>query len=1131
MSEGQLKASDPRASVWVSASAGTGKTKVLTDRVLRLLLSGTEPERILCLTFTKAAAAEMAIRLDESLGAWTGLSDRALAKQLSNLTGAKPDSDQLKLARQLFARVLDTPGGLKVQTIHSFCQSLLGRFPLEAGLAPHFRVMDERTAAELLEVARAEVLSGAGDGGEAHIDAAIGTVAALTDEHGFAELMVELARDRGRIEQHVRRSGGVPGAIAGLRGRLGLAGGETREAVLTAACAQGSFDGEGLRRAAAALAQGAKTDHKHGALIANWLDDPATRGKSFDDYCLAFLKKDGGRRDKLIGKAAGQRTPEAGMALEAEARRLEAVRRRLKAIAVADSTAALLGLAEALLGAYRGEKRRRALLDYDDLILLARDLLRREGIAPWVLYKLDGGLDHILLDEGQDTNPEQWQVVAALAEEFFAGEGARQGTRTVFAVGDAKQSIYSFQRADPDVFGHMRDHFARRVTAAEQIWRPLPLVRSYRSVPAVLQVVDEVFADDHARDGLFSDQIEHIPDRIGQGGLVELWPPEVPEKSNGDERWRPPVRQEPGDSPHARLAERIAGRIDDWLRRGEVLKAHGRAMTAGDVMILVQRRAPFVEEMVRALKSRDIAVAGVDRMILGQQLAVMDLVALGQFLLLPEDDLNLAVVLKGPLIGLDEEALFELAHDRGRNSLWRSLRGHRDVDERFARAQDYLADLLGRVDTIAPYELYAEVLGRLGGRRRLIARLGPEAGDPIEEFLGLALAYERTHPPSLQGFLHWIESGRAEVRRDMEQGRDEVRVITVHGAKGLEAPVVFLPDTCRVPQQHERLLWLADGSGGKGGETLLWPAQAAREDELSTAARDRARERRRQEYHRLLYVAMTRAEDRLYVCGWETRQGRGEGCWYDLVRSAMESMAEQVALEDDRRGLRYVSPQEAEPKESRAEEAGVGRPPPLPRWAREAPAPEPLPPKPLAPSAPEEDVPARSPLGAGNGKGFSRGRLVHRLLELLPELAPERRAEAAQRFLASPAHGLRAAEQAEIAAETLAVLEDPAFAPLFGPGSRAEVALAGVVGGRAISGQVDRLLIGGRDVLVVDYKSNRPPPLGEQEVPRAYLKQMAAYRALLRLIYPTRKVRCALLWTDGPRLMGLSETALNAASP
>ena len=1132
MSDGQLRASDPRASVWVSASAGTGKTKVLTDRVLRLLLSGTPPERILCLTFTKAAAAEMAIRLDDSLGAWTGLDDGALTKQLAKLIGAEPHAEQLKLARQLFARVLDTPGGLKVQTIHSFCQSLLGRFPLESGLAPHFKVMDERSAAELLQAAREQTLAQAGDGADPDLGEALRTIAALTDERGFAELMAELARQRGRFERLSRRWGGARGVRARLRVVLGLAEGETRDAVISQACAEDAFDGQGLRRAAAALAQGGKRDVEHGARIARWLDDATLRGIGFEGYCEAYFKQKGERRTRLIGKASRDLAPQAEAVLAAEAERLEAVLRRLKTIGVRDSTAALLDLAEALFGAYAGEKRRRAVLDYEDLILLAGDLLRREGIAPWVLYKLDGGLDHILLDEGQDTNPEQWQVVAALAEEFFAGEGARRETRTVFAVGDAKQSIYSFQRADPDVFGRMRDHFSRRVREAEQSWRPLELARSYRSVPAVLEVVDEVFANERARDGLFSDQIRHIPNRIQQGGLVELWPLEVPAKSNDEERWQPPVRQEPADSPHARLAARIAERIGDWLQRGEVLEARGRVIRAGDVMILVQRRAPFVEEMVRALKSRGVAVAGADRMILSEQLAVMDLVALARFLLLPEDDLTLAVVLKSPLIGLDEEALFKLAYGRGRRTLWQTLKWRRGADEVFARAHDYLAHLFSRVDMIAPYELYAEVLGRLGGRRRLVARLGHEAGDPLDEFLGLALAFERTHPPSLQGFLHWLESGQAVVRRDMEQGRDEVRVITVHGAKGLQAPVVFLPDTCRVPQGRDGLLWLGHGAGDEAGEMVLWPARKERDDPIAAAARQAADGRRIQEYHRLLYVAMTRAEDRLYVCGWETRKGRGEGCWYDLAHEAMVRVAKEVTLENGARGHRYTSPQEAEPTESLAEEAGAGRLPALPRWARRPPEREPSPPRPLVPSAPEgEDVPVRSPLRGDGGAGLRRGRLVHRLLELLPELAPEHRPQAARHFLAGPAHGLGAAEQAEIAAQTLAVLEDPSFARLFGAGSRAEVALTGIVGARAVSGQVDRLLVGDDEVLVVDYKTNRLPPEREDEVPEVYLKQMAAYRAVLRLIYPRHEVRCALLWTEGPRLMGLSETALNAASP
>jgi ATP-dependent helicase/nuclease subunit A len=1129
MSDPQRAASDPGASVWVAASAGTGKTKVLTDRVLRLLLGGTPPERILCLTFTKAAAAEMANRVNRALGEWAAAEIPTLRKSLHDLTGHIPGDDELAEARRLFARVLDAPGGLKILTIHSFCQSLLGRFPLEANVPPHFRVLDERTASEMLEAAQNQVLAGARTGNETALREAIDAIATLVDERGFRELMKELTHERARLERLVGGPGGPAGAIAATRDGLELDDDDTVTSVLNAARDETALDARDLKTAADAMAKGSPSDQKGAAKIAAWLAERQPTTEAFETYCSVFFTQAGEHRARLATKQVLEQVPEVADILAAEAARLALIRNKLRALAVAANTTALLHLSAALMTRYRAEKRRHAGLDYDDLILDARDLLHERGIAPWVLYKLDGGLDHILIDEGQDTNPDQWEVVTALAEEFFAGVGAREELRTVFAVGDAKQSIYSFQRADPEAFDKVASHFAARVTSAARDWRPIDLMRSFRSTPAVLEAVDAVFARDEARVGLFSESIRHDPDRVGTGGLVELWPAEKPLERDDEAPWLPPVDQRPSDDPSHRLAARIASRIKDWIDDGEVLEARGRPVTPGDVMILVQRRTAFVNEMVRELKVRDISVAGVDRMVLTDQLPVMDLVAQGRFLLLPEDDLTLAVVLKSPLVGLGEDDLFDLAHGRGEHGLWQTLKRRAQENESFGAAHRYLAGLLARVDFDRPFDSYAEVLSGLGGRERLVARLGREANDPIDEFLALALAYEAAHPPSLQGFLHWVEAGEAEVKRDLEQGRDEVRVMTVHGAKGLQAPVVFLPDTCRGPYHQDRLLW---SDGGPGDQVLLWPGRKANDDDVCDQARETAKRRREEEYHRLLYAAMTRAEDRLYICGWETAKGRADGCWYDLMARALEARGDEVTLDWDVAGRRLISPQEAPPEEPGVEATTPFEIDALPPWATVPPPPEPAPPRPLAPSRPEGEEPAvRSPLGADDGAGFRRGRLIHRLLELLPEVAPEHRTAAAHRFLARRAHDLDTGQQEEIAVEALGVLEDPAFAPVFAPGSFAEVALAGVLGDRVMAGQVDRLVITDSAILVVDYKSNRPPPEHAAEVPAIYLRQMAAYRAALAAIYPGIPVRCALLWTNTPRLMPLDEEDLAAAAP
>ena len=1124
--EAQRRAATPEASVWVAASAGTGKTKVLTDRVLGLILAGAQPRRILCLTFTKAAAAEMANRVADRLGAWASAPEGELDDSLADLLRHPADGDTKARARGLFAHVLDS--GLNIQTIHAFCQSLLGRFPLEAGLAPHFTVMDERDANEMLAAAKEEVLARART--DDALAQALARVTAHVHESTFSVLLGALAANRGRLGRLIGRFGSADAAANATRGLLGLEKGETPAAVIAAASGDQAFDARGLRAAAAALAGGSDADAGRAAAIVPWLAaGPGVRAENYESYAATFLANKLSKvRSTLITKKAAASDAGAKPALEAEAERLLAVSARIRAAVTAEATAGLLTLGGALLAAYGRHKEKRALLDYDDLIFKAGAFLEAEGNATWAHYKLDGGIDHILIDEAQDTNPDQWRVVGALAREFFSGQGATEIQRTVFAVGDAKQSIFGFQGADLATFQDMRELFAERMPAAGGAWREEELTQSFRSTRAVLDAVDAVFARPEAADGVSAGPIAHEAFRRGDGGLVELWPPVEPEPGDPPPSWKPPVERLEKDSPPQRLARLIAGRIHAMVNGGEILQSKGRPIRPGDIMVLVRRRTGFVEALVRECKNLNVPVAGVDRMVLTEQMAVMDLVALGRFLLLPGDDLTLAAVLKSPLIGLGEDHLFTLAYGRG-GSLWRELEVRAGEDPAFQAAYDDLSRLLDVACVQPPFELYSRILGSGRGREKLLGRLGPDAEDPISEFLDLALAFERTHVPSLEGFLHWLEAGAMEVKRDPDrETRDTVRVMTVHGAKGLQSPVVFLPDTLQAPRAAPQLLWTDDG-------VLLWPPAKAFHEKVAEDLRSASDYSRDREFRRLLYVAMTRAEDRLYICGWNTRKSPPEGCWYNLIKDGLAELAgtEELAVTylktevRDARVLRLTCPQEAEPKPGGGGEAEPDASS-LPAWAGLPPPPEARPVPALAPSRMGTgDAAPDSPFGPEAGARFKRGRLIHRLLEGLPALPADDRADTARAYLARPFHGLDSDSAAEILATSLAVLDDPRFASLFGPGSRAEAAIVGRIAGRDTAGRVNRLVVTEAEVSVIDYKTGPAP----DTPPPSYISQMAAYRALLSELYGDRPVRCFLLWTDGPKLMELGSEILDAHAP
>jgi ATP-dependent helicase/nuclease subunit A len=1117
----QREASDPAVSAFVAASAGSGKTKLLIDRLLRLMLEGADPTRILCLTFTKAAAAEMSLRLQGILGNWVTLDAAALQGELKD-RGITPSGEVVDRARALFARVLDLPGGMRISTIHAFCQSLLRRFPLEAALAPHFRLLDDADGRTELQGAREEAMAGADP-------AALATIAGLLSDAGFGRLVGDLRPHADKLRPLMARP--APARLLALEHALGVSG--TDAGMLRAAV---EWADEPLRDVLAQLRKnGTDSERKLAEDMFGWLNLPPDLRVEHWDQWLALLLTKAGEPRKAGGFCKGKwakSNPYLAETCVAEAERVAAVEDDRRALQVAMVTDALLTLAAPVLAGFDRRKQRGGLLDYDDLIIRTSNLLMDPGTA-WVLFKLDGGLDHLLLDEVQDTAPAQWRIAGALTAEFFAGEAAHDGTRTVFAVGDRKQSIYSFQGADPAGFDLWRERMRQMVAQSGGVFRDTVLDVSFRSTSAVLGLVDAVFAHEVARAGVVApgETLRHEAHRAGHAGQVELWPLVPLPPAEATEPWAVAVRNHGLTTAPQRLADALAQWIAAQIGQTP-LPSRGRCVQAGDILILVRRRDDFARALVRRLKGLGVPVAGLDRLYLTDQPAVQDLLALCDTLLLPQDDLSLACVLTSPLGGLADDDLMALAIGRD-GSLWDALRHRAAERPAWQRAAGFVAALLARVDYVAPHALLVEALGPLGGRARLLQRLGPEAAEPIDELLGTALTYTAAHPPSLQGFLHWLRQSGAEVKRQAEEAGHTVRVMTVHGAKGLQAPVVILPDTTSLPPDGGGLVWTSD-------ELPLWSPHAglrcAAVDRLRAAARDA----RMEEYNRLLYVALTRAEDRLVVCGWETRRALPEQSWYESVRRGMTGLATEeqplAGIADPWDGAvlvhstgQLVDPASAPP--ARTEHLA-----PLPGWAGSAPdwipgprPEEPARPTPLAPSRPTDadmgPVPqAASPL-AGGGGALERGALVHSLLQHAPVLPPAERDATIIRYLAS------AGASPDLAAEVIGILDHPELAPLFGPDGRAEQPLTGLVDGSIVAGLVDRMVVLPDRVLLADYKTNRNPPARLEQVPVLYLRQMAAYRAVLRKVFPTLPVHCSLVWTRTATVMVLPDALLDGHAP
>lgn len=1111
----QQIAADPANSVWVSANAGSGKTAVLVDRIVRLLLGGAEPARLLCLTYTRAAAAEMSERLNARLGGWATADDETLIEDLRALTGAKPVSADLGRARSLFALTLETPGGLKIQTIHAFCEAVLGRFPLEADIPARFSVIDDRTAGEMSRAAQDGLLRIAAADPDARIAQAIAAIAELAGDVAFAEVFDALVKLRREWLAFPVDGDAFAQRVATMRTALGLRVGETESTIRAEVLS--FIERFQLRRVVRALVQGGKTAKDMGEVLGEALSDGSAESIWAAMYKLRYTDK---RTPRARMADQGAEKADSGVSeiLTELAGAIDALRDRLNAAFVAEATEHVYALADPFFSAYEGGKTARGLLDYGDLIERVETLVTKSGAAPWVLYKLDGGIDHVLIDEAQDTSPQQWNIVRAIAEEFFAGEGreARRAhrPRTVFAVGDPKQSIYSFQGADPQSFLDMRAEMQARVLGAEQKFKAVPLVRSFRTAAPPLTLVDAVFALPEMRGGVAEPglDVRHDVERRNDAGRVELWEPIRPDKTEKpDDQWELPVDALQERHPKRQLGAQIAARIAGMLARKEVLPSKSRAVEPGDIMILVRRRDALTEEIIRQLKNRGVPVSGADRLKLGGHMAAQDLLALANFALNPRDDLNLGGLLKSPLVGLTEEQLFAVAYDR-EGALWDALAAKAN-EPIFDAAYAKLSGVLGRAGFAPPYEFFAHELNAHGARKALVQRLGLDANDPIDEFLNLALGFEREHPPSLQGFVDWFARGGAEIKRDMDRGGGMVRVMTVHGAKGLEAEIVILPDTCQVPRKDRPDLIDA------GNGILLWGRDAARDDPVRTALLDAKQARAMEEYRRLLYVALTRARDRLIVCGClnKTQKTPDAASWYAAVETAMRNLNAKEETAGDGGRLWAIETEQKDPPRAKPAPSERSSARPLPAWA--------------AAAAPPDANPARArPSDRSRGadeEAIKLGQTVHALLMRLGAL----NAIPPQSLVQHWAQTLGAPQPMaiEAAMQALAIRAGQAFADLFTADSRGELAFdAWLPGGVHLAGRFDRLILTPAQVRVVEFKTAARPPAEPEALKPAQTRQIVQYAAAAGVLFPGRAVVAEMVWTSAPSRMVIPSPLLES---
>ena len=1141
-------ASDPKVSAWVSANAGSGKTHVLTKRVMRLLLAGVPPSRILCLTYTKAAAAEMSNRVFSTLGHWASLGVDALGETLEEFLDRSPKAGEIARAPILFALSLESPGGLKIQTIHAFCEALLHQFPLEANVSGHFDVIDSAAQGGLLAEAQRQVIleleTPAPSVLQANLRTAFACLIELANDQAIDKGLAELTGKRESFLQWV--AAGVETAMQPLWQQCGIGQGADEATILAEGLADTLFGDDELKAFAEAGAPGLEF-----MLCAQSLPERfRARNNVFLTKGTAGKRKP---RENPFPKSVVKAFSDLEARLEVEKHKVLDQFGRHQAWKILKSSQALFELGEAILERYGALKRRRGLADFNDLISSAANLLTRTEVRQWVQYKLDRGIDHVLIDEAQDTSPRQWAIINAMVEDFHAGASTR--LRTVFAVGDEKQSIYSFQGADPKRFSQEAAALGSRARSSGQQFADLRLHLSFRSVPDVLEAVDKVFSEPDNFRGLSTREAktEHEAVRRRDPGEVMIWPLLGKQKQAEKTSWLAPLDQHGSDHPAEILAARIASTIASWIKAGEKLPGRDRPVRCGDILILVRRRDVFSTAVIRQLKEHGLAIAGADRLQLNEHIAVEDLIALGRAVLMPEDDLSLACVLKSPLFGFDDGDLIDLACNRKHVPLYEHLalladsgnsgtaKMARNICARFANWRNQAAQ-------VGAYAFFAGVLGRDGGRMAFLSRLGTEAADVLDAFEQAALEHEINGGKGLEDFIAGLTRNSPEIKRETDMREDAIRVITVHSAKGLEAPVVFLIDPCAPAFDKKHRPAIIEFQSGAGG--FLW-ANGNREAIKAILEHDMQTEiAAEEEYRRLLYVGMTRAADRLIVCGWHGVNAPSRKHWHLMVTNALQEEAEIVEMTPRWQALRWASRSErttAARREVALKETSVDNvliAEDMPAWLlRNAPA-EPAIPRPLTPSGAAaflalQNVPGQAgeALLSGDGQlrqlALLRGKLTHRLLQWLPEREPAERQAYAKAIASKFAPELTAGAVDAASNEVLALLQHLPLACLFGKGSRAEVAVAGHLrlGNRdvLVSGQIDRLAILGDTVEIADYKTSREAAVDRDGIAKSHVLQMALYRNLLRQIYPGKSIACSLIWTHNCTVTSVGDNAMDAA--
>ena len=1103
----------PITSSWVSANAGSGKTFNLINRVVRLLISGVAPSKILCITFTNSAAEEMKVRLLDRLAEWVTMESNELLFHIESLLETKfTDGESRKLillkARQLFAEVLEEQSSLRISTIHSLCETILRHFSVETGIPFDFKIINEIEQRALIEELLQEF---AVESNQAFIN--INKIIKPSSEAALTDFTLEIISDQERLikEDFFEYFPEFTEAVS--EGEINNSNSQKLRSKISSKV---------LKTLIEAFSTGGNESQIHGKMIEDSYSSEQENFFEVMEKVFLTLEKKPRDHKRFPDKKVLEKYPQIISTIKKITDLILDIRRDCQTKDLYLKTKKVKDFGKEVVSKYEKKKLEKNSLDFYDLLKKVKDLLCKDGMMSWVNFKIDATLNHLLVDECQDVSPIQWEIINRIAGEFFDNWAAVQESKSIFIVGDEKQTIYSFQGADPLTFTKVKSFYSKKLKSVGSNLIDLDLNKSYRSSPLILNYINKVFSDPNS---LGVKVVKPHQGTKSLPGRVEIWPIDQKQKTIISPKvWWESVSETNSSDSKEIFAERLAKEIRVILAEKFIPDENSdcikfRKVMPNDIMILFRSRSPLYYEIIEQLNRQHLPTQGADRIILNNDISIKDIISLLKFLDNPLDDLSLAEALKSPFFNISEAKLFEFAYNR-EESLWLSFLNNSSESDIITE----ISNLLSQVDTLTTYELLEMILVENSGMEKLINRLGSEVYETVEAFLGYVSEFEDNNISSLASFLNWFSKNKLEIKRPPNKEGRQIKVMTIHASKGQESPIVILPDTLNhsIKMTQSKLVKSKNSIFFK--QEKLERCQKISEIERANLVENEFEE------NRLLYVALSRTKYWLII----SANGKTlEESWYQKCLLAYEQMSsEEFTVSNEVSGQKMVLEYNWHRESNKAnhtidpviENINMGvklKEIDVNKVEKEKLSPTSL--KKIYPKPYSRTERINESLD--KNMSLIRGNLIHSLFEKLSKVENSKRQIVAKNIAKIHFPELKENYVESAIAETLSVMRAKENKRFFSREARFEITIMGALEGIGkINGKIDCLLINDKEIEIVDFKTDRNPPKSVSEVSAAYIMQLGIYSSLIQRSFPDLPIFSYILWTKSNSIMPISRS-------